>query len=41
MMLMVVWNPAGFHVAHMFAKCVKFCSACHLSDIIDPLLFAH
>jgi hypothetical protein len=41
MMLIVVWNPAGFHVAHVLAKCVKFCSPRHLSDIIDPLLFAH
>jgi hypothetical protein len=34
-----VWNPVGFHVIDA-RKGAKFCSAHHLSHIMDPLLAA-
>jgi hypothetical protein len=38
--LNVVWNLVRFHVAGVLPMGLRFCSACYLSIIIDPLLDA-
>jgi hypothetical protein len=40
LILVVVWNPAGFRAVDLLPKGVRFCSACYLSHIMDPLLAA-
>jgi hypothetical protein len=40
LMLTVVRTPAGFHIIDVLLNVMKFCSAYHLSHIMDSLFAA-
>jgi hypothetical protein len=35
-MLMIVWNPNGFHVISVFSKGIKFKADHYITDIFNP-----
>jgi hypothetical protein len=36
LMLMIVWNPRGFHVIEVLEKARKFNAGCYIAEISEP-----